>query len=354
MTGRQDILRKRFDALAVDGLLVSDLVNIRYLCGYSGSNGLLLVTGDRSVFLTDFRYQEQVKTEVKGARATIATRTLYDDLATLPELAEIKKLGIEAHSLTVQNHSRLKTSLPSTELVACANIVSEIRSVKEPAELAKIKTAVGITDRVFTRILKHVKPGVSEKDLGLEADRLLKQEGDGIAFPTIVVSGPRSALPHGQPSNRRLKKGDFVTFDMGATHRGYAADFTRTVVLGTPDKKQQKIYSIVLEAQIAALDGIRAGISGKAADGFAREHITGQGFGPYFGHGLGHGLGMAVHELPTLGAKSDAVLAAGNVVTVEPGIYLPGWGGVRIEDVVTVHPKGCTVLTKTTKRLLSL
>jgi Xaa-Pro aminopeptidase len=354
MTNRPNAVRRRFPTLTIDALLLTDLTNIRYLTGFTGSNGLLLLTRQAATFLTDFRYQEQVKTEVKGCSIKIATRNLFDDFVALGDLAAIKKLGFESQNLTVQNHTKLKISLPDIKLVACNDIVSEIRAVKEPAEITKIKTAVGITDRVFKRILKLIKPGVKEKDLSLEIDYQLKQAGDGIAFPTIVVSGPRSALPHGQPTDHRIKNRDFITFDMGATAAGYASDFTRTVILGKPNKKQQEVYTIVLEAQLKAIDGIKAGIRAQAADGYARDYIKAHGYGEYFGHGLGHGLGLNVHELPVLSQKSEANLVENNVVTVEPGIYLPGWGGVRIEDVVIVQPKGCTILTQTTKRLLEL
>ena len=354
MTDRKNGVRARFAALGIDGFLVSDLANIRYLSGYSGSNGLLLLTGEGAIFLTDFRYQEQVKTEVKGCTVKIATRNLFDDFVTLEELAPVKRLGFESTNLTVKTHTKLKDALKTVELVACDDIVAELRAVKEPAELTKIKTAVGITDRVFKRVVKLIKPGVKEKDLALEVDYQLKQAGDGLAFQTIVVAGPGSALPHGQPTTRRLKKGDFITFDMGAAFAGYSSDFTRTVVLGNASKKQKEIYSVVLEAQIRAIDGIRAGVRAQAVDALARSHIKNRGYGEYFGHGLGHGLGLFVHELPVLSAKSEATLAAGNVVTVEPGIYLPGFGGVRIEDVVVVKPTGALVLTGTTKRLLEL
>lgn len=354
MTDRLATLRERLKQLSLDGFLISDLVNIRYLVGFSGSNGLLLVTMDGATFLTDFRYQEQVKTEVKGCSIKIATRNLFDDFVGLEELTPIKRLGFESPNLTVKSYNKLKDSLKDIELVACDDIIAEIRSVKEPAELAKIKTAVAITDRVFMRILKLIKPGIKEKDLALEIDYLLKQEGDGTSFITQVVSGPRSALPHGRPTNRRIKKGEFITFDMGATFYGYTSDFTRTVVVGKATKKQQEVYRTVLEAQEKAIDGIQAGIEAKVADSIARNHIRDKGYGEYFGHGLGHGLGLNAHELPVLSQKSGATLVTNNVVTVEPGIYLPGFGGVRIEDVVVVKPKGSSVLTQTPKKLLEL
>ncbi len=354
MINRINTLRERLKKLGLDGFLISDLVNIRYLAGFSGSNGLLFVTPDDAIFFTDFRYQQQVKTEVTNCKIIIASRNLFDDFIALDVLAAVTKLGFESSNLTVESHAKLKDALKTIGLVPCDDIVLEIRAIKEPGELSKIKVAVGITDRVFKRILKLIKPGIKEKDIALEVDYQLKQVGDGISFPTIVVSGPRSALPHGQPTKRRLKPGDFITFDMGATYAGYASDFTRTVILGKAKPKQKEVYARVLEAQLRAINGIKTGIRAADADSLARTYIKDAGYGEYFGHGLGHGLGLNVHELPVVSQKSEAILLSNNVVTIEPGIYLPDWGGVRIEDVVVVKKNGCTILTTATKKLIEL
>jgi Xaa-Pro aminopeptidase len=352
-------MRKRLQKLyekareaGVDGFLVTNLPNIRYLCGYSGSNGMLLVTRHGSYFYTDFRYQEQVRREVKGARAVIRDRDLVTSFP-VEHTKGIRRLGFEQAFVSFGSYKALQKQLQHTRLVPCANFTSGLRAVKDGSELKLIARAASIADKVLKQVLALVKPGVTEKDLAAEIDYRFLQH-DGIAFDTIVASGPNGALPHAQPSNRKLKRGDAIVFDIGAKFQGYCSDMTRTVFLGRADRKAREVYEIVLDAQLRALGGVKAGAECAAVDALARNHIREKGFGREFGHGLGHGVGLEVHEAPGLSARAPDTLLENQVVTVEPGIYLPGWGGVRIEDLVAVTPRGCRILSATSKRLTAL
>jgi Xaa-Pro aminopeptidase len=336
----------------LDGFLVTNLPNIRYLCGYSGSNGILLLTRSGSRFYTDFRYREQAQAEVKGSRVHMRARDL---IAEFPVEAArgIRRLGFEKAFLSYGSYLAVRRQLKRTKLVPCENLVAGLRAVKDDQELALIARAAAITDKVFQQILTLVKPGVAEKDLASEIDYRFNRQG-GIAFETIVASGPRGALPHAQPSTKKLRAGECVVFDLGARFQGYCSDMTRTIVVGKADRKTKEIYQIVLDAQLRAVAGVRAGAEAAKVDALARDYIKERGYGKQFGHGLGHGVGLEVHEQPTLSSRSPGKLQANSVVTVEPGIYVPAWGGVRIEDLVAVAPQGCRILSKTTKRLLEV
>jgi Xaa-Pro aminopeptidase len=345
-------LREKLGEQKLDALLVTNLSNVRYLCGYSGSNGVLLLTKSRSYFYTDFRYQEQVRTEVRGARAVIRERDL---IAQFPveHLKGIRRLGFEQAYLTYGAFKTIRKQLKRTRLVPCPDLIYPLRAAKDPTEIETIARAAGITDKVLAQVLPMVRPGVTEKDLAAEIDyRLLKQ--GGVAFDTIVASGPRGALPHAEPTTRKLKRGDAIVFDLGAKFQGYCSDMTRTVFLGKADRKGREVYDIVLQAQLRALDGIRAGVEAMKVDALARDLIKEKGYGSQFGHSLGHGVGLEVHELPGLNSRNESKLATNAAVTVEPGIYLPGWGGVRIEDLVVVTRQGCRILSKTSKTLIEL
>ena len=352
MRKRLNLLYQKAREAGVDAFLVTNLPNIRYLCGYSGSNGVLLVTRGGSYFYTDFRYQQQVRDEVRGARAVIRERDLIASFPT-EHTRGIRRLGFEKSFVSFGNYKTLQKQLKHTRLVPCANLTSGLRSVKDSGELELIARAAGIADKVLKQVLALVKPGVTEKDLAAEIDYRFLQHA-GIAFDTIVASGPRGALPHAQPGMRKLKKGDAIVFDIGARFQGYCSDMTRTVFLGRADRKAREIYEIVLDAQLQALGSVRAGAKCADVDAVARTYIREKGYGREFGHGLGHGVGLEVHEAPGLSARSVDTLAANQIVTVEPGIYLPGWGGVRIEDLVAVTPRGCRILSSFPKRLLEL
>ncbi len=353
MRDRKRLLKKELKEKNLDGFIISYPPNLRYLIGYTGDNGLLLLTHKGTVFFTDFRYKEQVKREVRGCRIRIAKKNLFDELAEY-NLKGIKRLGFESQYISVNTYKRLARKLKGIKLVPYRDITGELRMVKDGEELLRIRRAARITDSVFKEIIPLIKPGMREKDLALEMEYRLKKRGDGIPFPIIVASGPNSALPHAQPTNRRFKNHDFITLDFGTIYKGYASDFTRTLVLGRASPRQREIYSIVLEAQRRAIEGIRPGIKATVVDGLARDYIKSKGYGEYFGHGLGHGVGLVVHEGPVLSGMSRDILRKDMVATVEPGIYIPRFGGVRIEDLIRVDSKGAEVLTKSTRRLLEL
>jgi len=349
-------LKTKMKRKGLDALLVTDLRNVRYLSGFTGSSAALFV-GRRVHFFTDFRYQEQSRKEVSAkAMIHITTKGVAAELASLPELKQIAKIGYEGVHLTCSLLENLKKKLSKAgkfKWVSTANMVEDMRVVKEAEEIALIARAASITDKVFAEILPLIKPGVAEMDLSAEIIyRFMRYTGLPPAFSTIVASGPNSAMPHARPTKRKLRKGDFLTFDMGCQWKGYASDFTRTVVIGKATKKHTEIYNIVLQAHQLAIKGIRAGITTRAADSLARDHIAEQGYGKYFGHSLGHGVGLNVHEAPRLAALGNGKIKSGSVVTVEPGIYLPGWGGVRIEDLVVVTAQGVKILSKSPRNKL--
>ncbi len=349
-------VQKKIKQEKLDALLVTTRTNVRYLSGYNGSNGMLVITPSQSFFLTDFRYWEQAKKQVKGSKIIFGERDLFDDL---PKLAVLKsrriKLGFEPENISFTLHQRLKKLLPEALLVPTEKFVEFLMMIKDKEELENIKKAVQITDRVFSQILNFIQPGITEQDLASEIEYMMKKDGaEGPAFDTIVASGIRSALPHGRASQKKIKKGEFVTFDMGALVDGYCADMTRTIVIGKAKPRQKKVYQLVLKAQKKAISSARAGLRCDKLDKVARDVIKKAGFGKYFGHGLGHGIGLLVHDLPKLTTKSTEVLMPGMVVTVEPGVYIPNWGGVRIEDDVIITKKGCEVLNRSPKNLLEI
>jgi Xaa-Pro aminopeptidase len=329
-----------------------NLPNVRYLCGYTGSNGLMLVARGDCWFYTDFRYAEQIKTEVKGCRKRVLVRDLVSHPP--PEWGRAyRRLGVEESHITLIRFKQFRKRFAKAGLVPTKDLVLELRRTKETAEVEAIAEAQSITDRVFGDVLKMVKPGVLERDLALEIEFQFRKHGE-VAFDSIVASGENAAKPHAGFSDRKLRKGDALTFDIGCRLHGYCSDMTRTVFVGKAPAELRKVYEIVLEAQRRALETIKPGIAAKAADAAARDYITEKGYGKQFGHSLGHGVGIEVHEMPTLATSSKETLAPGDVVTVEPGIYLPGVGGVRIEDMVHVTKTGYVNLTRSPKRLIEL
>ncbi|HVP36719.1 MAG TPA: Xaa-Pro peptidase family protein [Terriglobales bacterium] len=356
MKERIERLREKLDQENLDLLLVTSLTNIRYLCGYTGSNGILLISKDKAVFLTDFRYKEQVKKEVRGAEIKIPQKELFSFLPEIDLLKEKRiKAGFEQRYLTFQLYQRLKTLLPQVLWVPIENIVESLLVTKDKEEIKKIKKAADISAKSFQEILPLFRPGTKESDIAAELEyRIKKNGGAGSPFEPIVASGLRSAMPHARASSKILKKGEFVTLDFGAIYDGYVCDITRTVVLGRATPRQKKIYNLVLKAQTRAIASARSGMKGFELDKVGRDIIKKAGFEKYFGHGLGHGIGLLVHDSPGVGTKSQEVLKPGMVITIEPGVYIPGWGGVRIEDDVVITRNGCKVLTHIDKKLLEL
>ncbi len=340
----------------LDALLVTTLPNVRYLSGYSGSNGIMVITPKASVFLTDFRYKDQSKKEVKGSQVFLGSRDLFDDLLKLKGLKGKRiKLGFEKKSLNYNNYDRLKSILPEALLVPTEYLVESILILKDQKEREKIKKAVAITDQAFSQILGLIQPGITEIDVAAEIEYMMRKAGaDDVAFGTIVASGKRSALPHGKASKKKIKPNEPVTLDFGAIVEGYVSDMTRTIMLGKASVKFKKIYKIVLTSQKKAITSAKPKLKCSELDKVARDVIKKAGYGKYFGHGLGHGIGLLVHDYPLVNARSQEVLKPGMVITIEPGIYIPNWGGVRIEDDVLITRSGCEVLTHSPKELIEI
>jgi Xaa-Pro aminopeptidase len=354
---RIDAVRKSMRQENLDAMIVTHLDHVRYLTGYTGTNGLLVIGAANAQFFTDFRYADQARKQVKGARVTVVDKG--DLVASLKEFSRLNKknrrYGYSADHLTVAALNRLQESLRDSLLVRSDSVLAELGWVKEPEEIKHIRAAAAISDTGFERILNIIRPGVRERELAAELEYQMTMLGsEKPAFETIVASGPRSAMPHGVASVRKLKRGDFITFDFGATVEGYVSDMTRTVVLGKASPRQKKVYNIVLKAQKAGIRKVKAGVAAVDVDGVCRKIISKAGYGKQFGHGTGHGIGYFVHLGPRLAPNSKDRLKANQVVTVEPGIYISGWGGVRIEDDVVVTRAGYQVLNKAEKKLLEL
>ncbi|MGH2746503.1 MAG: M24 family metallopeptidase [Actinomycetota bacterium] len=351
--GRIRRVRDKLDGAGVDALLVTNLTNVRYLTGFSGSNGQVLVTDGGAVFFSDPCYAARAGDLVVGAEIAIYPARLTDLLPERLAAAGTKRLGIEGASMTLATRDDLDERLEGIELVTTKDVVEELRRAKEPAEVALIKSAVRIADDTFAWALDRLAPGSSERAIALDVEMRMRQNGaEAVAFEPIVGSGPLSAHIHHTPSERVLEKGDVVLLDFGCRVDGYCSDLTRTVVLGAATDEQQRIYDLVLRAQATGTAAIAAGKGGAEVDAAARKVIADAGHGDDFGHGLGHGVGLDVHEAPRLHRISEDTLVAGDVVTVEPGVYVVGSGGIRIEDCVLVTDGGAEVLTGAPKEEL--
>lgn len=340
----------------LDALLVSKIENYRYLSGFSGSSGWLLISDNQAILATDFRYTEQAKKEASQFDVIQIKGDLNDWLPRLASEFGWRKLGFEANFVpfAVYQHvsKAIKTRKFKLELIPTTDLVENLRSIKGKAELGLITKAVELTDTVFAQIKSSIKPGVTEKEAAWEIEKRLRETGsDEIAFDIIVASGPNSALPHAKPTDKVICVNEPVLIDMGAKLNGYCSDFSRTLCFGKADKMLTEVYNIVLRSQLTAIEGIKTGMTANKVDKLARDVITQTGYGDAFGHGLGHGIGLEVHECPALGPSSHDLLTDGMVFTVEPGIYIPGWGGVRIEDVVSLQGGKARVLTRSEKTI---
>ncbi|MBD8070413.1 M24 family metallopeptidase [Bacillus sp. PS06] len=352
--GKVEQLREGFKDLGIDGLLVTNSYNRRYLTDFTGTAGVALISLTKAVFITDFRYVEQASKQIKGFEIVQHTGQLIDEVAKQAVEMGITKLGFEQDDLSFSTYSAYENAV-SVELVPVSNAIEKLRLIKSESEIKILKEAAEIADAAYTHILGFVRPGISELDVSNELEFFMRKQGAvSSSFDIIVASGVRSALPHGVATDKIIEKGDFVTLDFGAYYKGYCSDITRTFAVGTPSDELKKIYDVVLEAQLRGMAGIKPGLSGKEADALTRDYITEQGYGQYFGHSTGHGLGMEVHEQPGLSTKSDTVLVPGMVVTVEPGIYIAGLGGVRIEDDTVITDNGNESLTYSSKELIIL
>ena len=349
-------LKKLLKAQNLDALIVSRNDHVRYFTGYTGSNGLLLVDQRRAYFFTDPRYDTQAHKQVKGAKVTVVPRSLAAGLQSVPALQKMyTTVGYERDFTTINEVDDFRRHLNGSLLAGTRGLVERLSVVKEDSELALIEKAAKISDDAFAHILSYIKPGVREIELAAELEYFMKTHGsEKPAFETIIASGVRSALPHGIASTKKVEDGDFITFDFGATYRGYVSDMTRTIVVGKASARQKKIYGIVLKAQKAGLAKIKSGRKAADVDLAARNIISKAGYGKNFGHGTGHGIGFYVHVPPRVAYTSQDILSRGMVITVEPGIYIPGWGGVRIEDDVVVTNSGGRILNKSPKNLLEV
>lgn len=350
---RIEKFREQLNNLNLDGMMITNPQNRRYLSGFTGSAGTLLISSTQAVIVTDFRYWEQVNQEVTEFELYKQGPNLWQSVLQCVTGFGWRRVGFEA-SITYHEYQVLKDAAPpGLELYPLNDSVEQMRWIKDAAEIALLAEAARITDVAWENALKLLKPGVKEVDIALEFDYQLRLNGAGeSAFPTIVASGGRSALPHGAASAKEIRAGDLIVIDGGALYQGYHADMTRTVVLGKANPEQLKIYDIVLNAQMEALLNLRAGLTGNTIDSVAREIINRHGYGSHFGHGLGHSVGLDIHERPRLAQTELAVIPAGAAVTVEPGIYIPEWGGIRIEDLVIVENEGCRNLTGSPKQSL--
>jgi len=351
---RADRLAERIAERELDAIVVTDLTNVRYLTGFTGSNAVCVVGPEQRDFITDFRYVEQVKREVDGFDRLQGKQDLLGDLAE-----RLKgRVGFEDQHMTVRAHKRLSEQVgDGVELAPAGGIVEELRAVKSPEEVARIREAAALADGILEYVRERGLVDRSERDVAIDLEREMRERGaEEPSFPSIVAAGPNGALPHASPGPERIEAGQLVVIDLGSRLDGYCSDCTRTFATGEVSDEGLQVYELVERAQLEALGAVRAGAGCRAVDGVARSIIEEAGHGDRFGHGLGHGVGLEVHEGPRLSrlAPEDARLSAGNVVTVEPGVYLPGQLGVRIEDLVVVTDEGCEILSGFPKSLTTV
>ncbi|HUS14902.1 MAG TPA: Xaa-Pro peptidase family protein [Chloroflexia bacterium] len=351
VAGRRQRLRAALVDQGLDLLLVSQPANERYLSGFTGDNGMLLVTADTFLLVTDSRYT------IQAAEETVDTPVVQCDPRMMQSVAEqiralsVKRLGFEADHLVYSQYEDLRAALPEVELVPTRGIVNAQRAVKDAGELALLRRAVAISDQAFAEVSTEIRPGMTEREVARRIEaRMVDLGAEAPAFPTIVATGRHGAMAHATPDDRVIGEGEPLVIDMGARYAGYNSDMTRTLILGPPTAQFKEIYNLVLRANLTAEAAARAGLSGQAIDAAARDVIKAAGHGDHFGHGTGHGIGIEVHEAPRLSVSAgDQPIAADVPITIEPGVYLEEWGGVRIEDIVLVGPAGAEVLTQAPK-----
>ncbi|MGA8941727.1 MAG: Xaa-Pro peptidase family protein [Thermoactinomyces sp.] len=352
---RVERLRKKMAEKNLEAFLITHPVNRRYMTGFTGTSGVALLTKNDAIFITDFRYVTQAREQCPDWSLVKHEGSIFSEVAKVCRKIGLNQLAFEQDHLTYGEVIQLREMLEEIETVPAGGLVEELREVKEPEELLIMKEAAKIADEAFAQIVQEIRPGMKEREVALRLEVIMRELGAiSSSFDTIVASGWRSALPHGVASDKVIEKGDFVTMDYGAYYKGYASDITRTVLMGKPDPKQKEIYEIVLEANRRAIEGVRPGKTGKEIDAIARDYIREHGYGDYFGHGTGHGLGMEVHEEPRVSSRGDKPLVPGMVITIEPGIYLPDFGGVRIEDDLIVTESGYEKITGSPKELLMI
>ncbi|NJP37641.1 M24 family metallopeptidase [Alkalicoccus luteus] len=351
---KTDQLRSRFDATGIDAFLTQSTYNRRYLTGFTGTAGAALVTADSSRLITDFRYTVQARSQAPEFEIVEHSKPLLEELANQVKELGIHKLGFEKDHVSYTQYEALSEQL-DCELIPVSGLVEDMRLLKTADEISVIEKAVQIADEAFSHIQSYIKAGVKEIDVSNELEFFMRKQGAvSSSFDIIVASGERSAYPHGVASDKIIESGELVTLDFGAYYNGYCSDITRTVAVGDVSAELKEIYDTVLQAQIKGVEGLKPGLTGREADALTRDYIKEKGFGEYFGHSTGHGMGMEVHEGPGLSHRSDKKLEPGMVVTVEPGIYVEGTGGTRIEDDVVITEDGCRILSASPKELIIL
>lgn len=347
-------LRERLSQEHIDAIIITNPYNRRYISNFTGTAGVVVISQKDAKFITDFRYVEQAGKQAVGFEIVKHSGPIQDEIAAQLKEMDAKKIGFEQDDLTYATY-KLYEKVVEGELVPVSNVVEKLRLIKTPQEIKILKEAADIADAAFKHIIEYIRPGLTEIEVSNELEFFMRKAGaTSSSFDIIVASGARSALPHGVATEKVIEKGDFVTMDYGALYNGYISDITRTVAVGDPTDELKKIYDVTLEAQLYAMEHIKPGMTGREADALARDIIAAKGYGEYFGHSLGHGIGLEVHEGPGLSAKSDIILEKGMTVTCEPGIYLPGVGGVRIEDDLLITDDSNETFTHSTKDLLIL
>lgn len=338
----------------LDALIIASPNNRRYLSGFSGTAGALLISSEKALLVTDFRYVNQAEKQAPLFKVIRWKDDFFKSIAPLLEENGWHKIGFEAGQVVYSTYEEMQEKL-SAELVAVKETAEKLRVIKDSEEIATLRRGAGVLDRAFLMIQKTARPGITERELALELEIFLLKEGaEEKSFNFIVASGPRGALPHGIASEKELQSGELVTIDFGGLFGGYATDMTRTIAIGNISEQQKEIYDIVYQAQREAAAAVKPGLLANEVDAVARNIIKDAGYGEYFGHGLGHGVGLEVHEQPTLNHLKTTELEPGMVVTIEPGIYLPDRAGVRIEDMVVVTEDGAELLTKSPRELINL
>jgi Xaa-Pro aminopeptidase len=348
LTRLRDVLRQH----QLDAILISQPDNRRYLSGFTGSSGWLLISADQALLATDFRYYDQVMLESPDFALVQIKMKFADVLRGMIEQAGARRVGFEADHATYDGVQEWCEAVPDCEWAPTKGLVVGLRALKDASELAAMRAAIALADEALAQALPQMRPGMTELEVSWIIESYMRTRGaEGVAFELIVAGGPNAARPHARASDRPLRAGEPIVIDMGARLNGYCSDLTRTFCLGQPNEPERfwEVYNTVLRAQTAAEVALRPGMTGQEGDAVARDLITAAGYGEAFGHGLGHGVGLAVHEEPRLSRVNLSPLIAGSLVTVEPGIYLPGWGGVRIEDVVLITDSGVEVLTRAPK-----
>ena len=342
---------KAVEPLNADALLVMGLVNVRYLSGFTGSDGTLILTDNECSLLCDSRYTLQAGTEASLCEVS-EYKAKLEGIAAVIAGKGWRRVAFDAEQVSVSFFNSLSKALPMVEFIPLSDQLDQIRAVKSREEIDKIAYSAELASLAFEELLPQVKPGVSEKELAFKLEMLMKAKGaDNKAFDFIVASGERGALPHGGPTGRTLRSGEMVTIDFGVCCSGYHSDETVTLAIGKPENRLLEVYEVVKKAHDLAVSSVKPGVDCRSLDAIAREYIESRGFGDFFGHGLGHGVGLEIHEKPTISSRSSQVVAEGMIFTIEPGIYIPGLGGVRIEDLVEVTLDGCRVLSKVSKEL---